>query len=70
LPLPPLLSPPSAYLLLEDKSRSIQAILTDMKAELSKEEASLGGLKEVSEKLRKEAEHDELWRVKYQQEVC
>lgn len=42
----------------------------DMKAELSKEETSLHGLREVSEKLRKEAEQDEIWRLKYEQEVC
>eukprot|EP01127_Copromyxa_protea_P015596 TRINITY_DN4508_c0_g1_i1.p1 TRINITY_DN4508_c0_g1~~TRINITY_DN4508_c0_g1_i1.p1 ORF type:complete len:328 (+),score=91.56 TRINITY_DN4508_c0_g1_i1:331-1314(+) len=54
----------------EDKSRSIQTILSDMKAELTQEEVQLAGLREVTSKLEKEAMQDEVWRMKYEQELC
>lgn len=41
-----------------------------MKAEITREEADLAGLREVNQKLRKEAEQDEARRLKYELEVC
>lgn len=54
---------------LEEKSRLIQTILSDMKAEITREEADLVGLREINQKLQKEAEQDEVRRFKYEQEV-
>lgn len=53
----------------DEKSRLIQDILNDMKAEINREEGDLVGLCEINEKLRKEAEQDEARRFKYEQEV-
>lgn len=40
-----------------------------MKAEITREEVDLVGLREINQKLQKEAEQDEARRLKYEQEV-